>query len=150
VSTVLFDSVEDMRNPKGYVYGRRGTPTANALERAIVELEDAAGAVICPSGLSAATIALLTAAGAGDRVLMVDSVYGPVRHLAETLLVRLGIETVFFDPKIGSGVADLMTPNTRAVYAEAPGSLTFEMVDLPAIAGTAHERSAVVLFDNSW
>src|SRR3954465_7205656 len=104
VSTVLFDSVAEMRAPKGYTYGRRGTPTTNALEAAIVELERAAGAVVCPSGLSAASVALLSAARAGDRVLMVDSVYGPVRHLATTLLVRLGIETVFYDPLLQAGI----------------------------------------------
>jgi cysteine-S-conjugate beta-lyase len=149
-STVLFESVAEMRHPTRYTYGRRGTPTTNALENAIVDLEGAAGAVICPSGLSAAAVALLAVAGAGDRVLMVDTVYGPVRHLAMTLLTRLGIETVFFDPAVGARIIDLMTPNTRAVYAEAPGSLTFEMLDLPAVAEAAHRSGAAVLFDNSW
>src|ERR1051325_6584711 len=126
-STVLFDSVAAMRAPQRYVYGRRGNPTTNALTAAIAELEGAAGAVICPSGLSAATVALLATASRGDRGLMVDTVYGPVRHLATTLLTRFGIDTVFFDPAIGAGIASLITPNTRVVYAEAPGSLTFEM-----------------------
>jgi cystathionine beta-lyase len=149
-STVLFDSVADMRAPKRYVYGRRGNPTTNALAAAIADLEGAAGAVICPSGLSAASVALLATASAGDRILMVDTVYGPVRHLAATLLSRLGIETVFFDPSVGAGIAELITPNTRVVYAEAPGSLTFEMLDLPAIADAAHSAAATVIFDNSW
>ena len=95
-------------------------------------------------------MALLATASAGDRVLMVDTVYGPVRHLAATLLSRLGIETVFFDPAVGAGIAELITPNTRVVYAEAPGSLTFEMLDLPAIAAAAHSAAATVIFDNSW
>ena len=149
-STVLFGSVAAMRAPQRYVYGRRGNPTTNALAAAIAELEGAAGAVICPSGLSAATVALLATASAGDRVLMVDTVYGPVRHVATTLLSRLAIETVFFDPAVGAGIAQLMTPNTRVVYAEAPGSLTFEMLDLPAMAGVAHAAAATVIFDNSW
>jgi cystathionine beta-lyase len=150
VSTVLFDSVAEMRAPKGYVYGRRGNPTTDALCAALADLEGAAGALVCPSGLSAASIALLASAGAGERVLMVDVVYGPVRHLATTLLARLGIETVFFDPAIGADIAPLMTPNTRVIYVEAPGSLTFEMVDLPAIAKVAHAAGATVIFDNSW
>jgi cystathionine beta-lyase len=150
VSTVLFDSVAEMRAPKRYTYGRRGTPTTNALEAAVTDLEGAAGAVICPSGLSAAAVALLSVTQAGDRVLMVDTVYGPVRHLATTVLTRLGIETVFYDPGIGEEIAGLMTPNTRVVYAEAPGSLTFEMQDLPAIAEAAHRAEATVIFDNSW
>jgi cystathionine beta-lyase len=149
-STVLFDSVAEMRAPKGYAYGRRGNPTTNALCAALAELEGAAGALVCPSGLSAAGVALLAAVGAGDRVLMVDTVYGPVRHLAATLLSRLGVETAFFDPAIGADIAGMMTTNTRVVYAEAPGSLTFEMLDLPAIAAVAHAAGATVIFDNSW
>lgn len=150
VSTVLFDTMDEMRAPKGYSYGRRGNPTTNALTAAIAELEGAAGALVCPSGLSAASVALLAAANAGDRVLMVDTVYGPVRHLAASVLARLDIETVFFDPAIGAGIAALMTPNTTVIYAEAPGSLTFEMLDLPAMAEVAHAAGATVVFDNSW
>jgi cystathionine beta-lyase len=149
-STVLFDSVADMRAPKGYVYGRRGNPTTDALCAALAELDGASGALVCPSGLAAASVALLASAGAGERVLMVDTVYGPVRHFAVTLHARLGVETVFFDPAIGAGIAELMTPNTRVVYAEAPGSLTFEMLDLPVIAAAAHASGATVMFDNSW
>ncbi len=150
VSTVLFENVAEMRAPKGYTYGRRGNPTTNSLTAALVELEGASGALVCPSGLSAASVALLAAANAGDRVLMVDTVYGPVRHLAASVLARLGIETVFFDPGIGAGIAALMTPNTTVVYGEAPGSLTFEMMDLPAVAEVAHAAGATVIFDNSW
>jgi len=150
-STVLFDSVDDMQQRRQrYIYGRRGTPTSDALEMAVSELEGAEGTVLCPSGLSAAATALLSCLSAGDRVLIVDSVYGPVRHFAETALKRLGIETAYYDPAIGAGIETLLTQNTRAVYLEAPGSLTFEMQDLPAIAGVAKRHGATVLFDNTW
>jgi cystathionine beta-lyase len=149
-STVLFETMAEFRAPKGYTYARRGNPTTNALTAALAALEGAAGALVCPSGLAAASVALLSAVAAGDRVLMVDTVYGPVRHLAATLLTRLGVETAFFDPALGAGIADLMTPNTRVVYGEAPGSLTFEMMDLPAVADVAHRSGAIVIFDNSW
>jgi len=150
-STVLFDSVDDMLSGRQrYRYGRRGTPTMEALEQAVTELEGAAGTVICPSGLAAASTALLAAVKGGDRLLMVDCVYAPVRHFADTILKRFGVETVYFDPGIGSGIAGLMDDNTRAIYLESPGSVTFEMQDVPAIAAVAHARDAVVLQDNTW
>jgi cystathionine beta-lyase len=150
-STVLFDTVDDMIHLRQrYVYGRRGTPTSEALETAVAEIEGAEGAVLCPSGLSAATIALLSCLAAGDRLLIVDTVYAPVRHFADSVLKRLGIEITYYDPALAAGIESLMTPNTRAVYLEAPGSLTFEMQDLPAIAEVAHRHGATVLFDNTW
>ena len=150
-STVLFDTVDDMEAPRQrYVYGRRGTPTTEALTTAVAELEGAAGAVLCPSGLSAAATALLSCLSAGERLLMIDCVYGPVRHFAQTMLKRLGIETAFFDPLVGDGVATAMTERTRAVYLEAPGSLTFEMADVAVIAAAAKARGATVLCDNTW
>lgn len=150
-STVLFDSVDDMQDRRQrYSYGRHGTPTSEALEAAINEIEGAAGCVLCPSGLAAATVALLSCLSAGDRVLVVDNVYGPVRRFAGGMLKRLGIETTYFDPAIGAGIEALFTDNTRAVYLEAPGSLTFEMQDVPAIAAAAHRHDAKVLFDNTW
>jgi cystathionine beta-lyase len=150
-STVLFDSVDDMRQRRQrYVYGRRGTPTSEALETAISELEGAAGTVLCPSGLSAAVTALLSCVVAGDEILIVDSVYAPVRNFAMNVLKPLGIDAVFYDPLIGAGIEALFSERTRAVYLESPGSLTFEMQDLPAIATVAHRRGATVLFDNTW
>jgi cystathionine beta-lyase len=150
-STVLFDSVEAMRERRQrYVYGRRGTPTSEALETAISELEGAAGTVLCPSGLAAATTALFSCLATGDQILVVDSVYAPVRNFAMTVLKPLGIDTVFYDPALGKDIEALFTERTRAVYLEAPGSLTFEMQDLPAIAAVAHRRGATVLFDNTW
>lgn len=150
-STVLFDSVDDMQHRRQrYVYGRRGTPTSEGLELAVQDLEGSDGAVLCPSGLAAAAVALLACLGAGDRILIVDCVYGPVRHLAGTLLKQLGVETVYFDPAIGAGIEAMLTANTKAVYLEAPGSLTFEMQDVPAIAEVAHRHGVTVLFDNTW
>ena len=150
-STVLYDSVDDMQDGRQrYSYGRHGTPTSDALEAAVNELEGAAGTVLCPSGLAAATVALLSCLSAGDRILIVDSVYGPVRRFAGSVLARLGIEAVYYDARIGAGIEALFTDNTRAVYMEAPGSLTFEMQDVPAIAAVAHRHNATVLFDNTW
>lgn len=150
-STVLFDSVDAMLDRRQrYVYGRRGTPTSDALEQAVAAFEDAAGAVLCPSGLSAVTTALLACLSTGDRILMVDTVYGPVRHFADTVLKRLGVATTYYDPAIGAGIASLFDERTTAVFLEAPGSLTFEMQDVPAIAAVARERGATVLMDNTW
>lgn len=150
-STVLFDTVDDMlQRRQRYTYGRRGTPTSDALEAAICELEGSDGAVICPSGLSAAATALLSCLSAGDRVLIVDSVYSPVRLFADTTLKRLGIETAYYEPGIGADIETLLTGNTRAVYLEAPGSLSFEMQDVPAIVAVAKRHGATVLFDNTW
>ncbi|MCP4383527.1 MAG: cystathionine beta-lyase [Hyphomicrobiales bacterium] len=150
-STVLFPDTDTMLGRKQrYLYGRRGTPTSDALESAVTELEGAAGSVSCPSGLNACSVALLSVLSAGDTVLMVDCVYGPVRHFADTMLKRLGIETIFFDPKIGIDIADLFADRTAAVYLEPPGSLTFEMQDVPAIAAIARGKGAKVIVDNTW
>jgi cystathionine beta-lyase len=150
-STVLFENTDAMLGrSQRYVYGRRGTPTSEALETAVSGLEGAAGAVLCPSGLSAAATALLALVKTGDRLLMVDCVYGPVRHFADTVLRRLGVETVYFDPGVGTGIAGLLDERATVVYLESPGSLTFEMQDVPAIAGVAHEHGAPVIVDNTW
>src|SRR5690606_23388363 len=113
-------------------------------------LEGAEGTCLFSSGLAAGTTALLSCLSSGDHVLIVDSVYGPIRHFADTVLKRMGVAVTYYDPALDAGIADLFTPATRAVYAEAPGSLTFEMQDLPAIAEAAHARGALVLFDNTW
>jgi cystathionine beta-lyase len=150
-STVLFDSVDDMLDHRQrYSYGRRGTPTIEALASAVSDLEGAAGTVICPSGLSAVCTALLACVSAGDEVLMADCVYAPSRHFADVVLKRLGVATVYFDPEIGAGIEALFGPRTRAVYLESPGSLTFEMQDVPTIAEVAHAHGATVIADNTW
>jgi cystathionine beta-lyase len=150
-STILSPTVKDLLGRTGrYTYARRGTPTCEALEEALKTLEGGAGVVLCPSGLSAVSTALLSVLGAGDHVLVSDSVYSPTRHLCGIELKRFGIETTYYDPLIGAGIASLMKPNTRAVYCEAPGSLTFEMQDIPAIAEVAHQHGALVIMDNTW
>jgi cystathionine beta-lyase len=150
-STVLFASVDEAASGRNrYSYGRRGTPTMEALEQAVTALEGAAGTVLCPSGLSAISTALLSCLASGDHLLMVDCVYGPGRRVTETVLARLGVTTTYFDPAIGAGIAELFTPRTKAVYLETPGSLTFEMQDVKAIAAVAKARGATVLLDNTW
>lgn len=150
-STILyrdFASLESGDVP--YIYGRRGTPTSRSLEEAVTALEGGARTVICPSGLNAIALAILSVCGAGDHLLMVDSCYGPTRFSCDRTLSRFGIETTYYDPLIGGGIAALFRPNTKAVFCESPGSLTFEVQDVPAIARVAHERGAAVLLDNTW
>jgi cystathionine beta-lyase len=147
------DVLEGIRGgvPEGVtVYGRRGTPTTFALEEAIAELEGAAGAISFPSGLAAIAGALLAFVKTGDHVLVTDNVYGPTRRFCDTVLGRMGIETTYFDPLIGADIAALMKPNTAVVFVETPGSLTFEIQDVPAIAAAAHGGGAKVLADTTW
>ena len=150
-STVLFPDAKTMatRNQK-YTYGTRGTPTTDALALAIDELEGSAGTVIVPSGLAAVTVPLLAFLSAGDHLLIVDSVYHPTRNFADTMLKRLGVTTEYYDPAIGAGIADLMRPETKVVFTESPGSNTFDMQDIPAIAKAARARDAIVMMDNTW
>jgi cystathionine beta-lyase len=152
-STVLYPTADDFLARRArYLYGRRGTPTSEALETALRELEGPActGVALVPSGLAAISTALLSMLSAGDHVLVTDSVYLPTRKLCDRVLKRYGIETTYYDPMIGSGIAALMRPKTRAVFVEAPGSLSFEVQDVPAIAVAAHANGAVVLMDNTW
>jgi cystathionine beta-lyase len=152
-STVLYPNAADMIAHRArYVYGRRGTPTSEALELALKTLEgpQCAGVALMPSGLSAVTTALLSVVKTGDHLLVSDSVYRPTRVFSDTILARMGVETTYFDPLIGAGIAALFKPNTRAVFTEAPGSQTFDMQDIPAIAAIAHDKGALVLTDNTW
>ena len=152
-STLLYPSAEDFLAHRGrYQYGRRGTPTSEALENAIHGLDGPACAAVAllPSGLAAAAAALLSVLRTGDHLLVTDSVYLPTRKFCDTVLARFGISTTYYDPLIGADIAGLMAPATRAVFVEAPGSLTFEMQDIPAIAAVAHAKGAVVLMDNTW
>jgi cysteine-S-conjugate beta-lyase len=150
-STVLYPDVETLKKgSQRYTYGRRGTPTSEALVSAWTELCGAAGTKLVPSGIAAIVAALMAALSAGDHLLMSDSVYGPSRAFASKSLKRLGIETEYYDPRIGAGIEALMRPNTRAVFAESPGSETFEVQDIPAIAEAAHARGACLIMDNTW
>jgi len=138
------------RDEPGTYYGRYGTPTHQAFAAAVCEIEGGYRTLLYPSGLAACTGALIACVGAGDHVLMTDSVYGPTRHFADTLLSRFGVETTYFDPLAGAGIEAHFRPRTRAVYLESPGSHTFEVQDVPAIAEVAHRRGALVLLDNTW
>jgi cystathionine beta-lyase len=152
-STLLYPTAEDYLAHRGrYQYGRRGTPTSEALQTGLADIEgpQCAGVALLPSGLAAVSAALLSALRAGDHVLVTDSAYGPTRNFCDTILSRYGVATTYYDPRIGAGIAALMKPNTRAVFVESPGSLSFEVQDVPAIAAAAHARGATVLMDNTW
>lgn len=150
-STVLSPTVHDLEHHTGrYTYGRRGNPSVEALETALAELEGGAGVVLTPSGLSAVSIALLSVLEAGDHLLMVDTAYQPTRRICNEVLRRLNIETTFYDPLVGGGIAALFRPNTRAVFMESPGSQSFEIQDVPAIAAAAAKAGIVTLIDNTW
>ena len=150
-STVLFPDAATMtsRNQK-YTYGTHGTPTTDALTSAIDELEGSEGTVAVPSGLAAVTLPFMAALRAGDHLLVVDSVYSPTRRFCEGMLARYGVETTYYAPTIGADIEGLMRPNTKLVHTESPGSNTFEMQDIPAIAEVAHSHGALVSMDNTW
>lgn len=150
-STVLFPSVAALQSrDQPYTYGRQGTPTVAALEDAIRELDGGARCVLTASGLAAVTLSILAFVEAGDHILMTDSVYQPTRRFCDTLLKRLGVETTYYDPLVGVGIAALIRPNTRLVFTESPGSQTFEVQDIPAIARVARARGLWLVMDNTW
>ncbi len=149
-STVLYPDAESLGHKRRFTYGTKGTPTTEALETAWTEIAGAAGSVLAPSGLAAITLALMTAVKAGDHLLVSDSAYLPTRTFCNNILARMGVETTYYDPLIGEGIAALFRPNTSAVLVEAPGSQSFEMQDVPAIAAIAHEKGACVAMDNTW
>nr|WP_235692136.1 cystathionine beta-lyase [Elioraea tepida] len=156
-STVLYPTCADRRAAaakrfdQALTYGTQGGPNHHALEDVICEIEGGRRCQIVSTGLAAVTVPLLAFLKAGDHLLMPDSVYGPARSFADGMLARLGIETTYYDPCIDeAGIAALIRPNTRVVYTESPGSHTFEVQDIPAIARAAHARGAKVLMDNTW
>ena len=156
-STILYDDVAHLRATAGkdthhrLFYGRRGLPTQWALADALTGLEPGAEATfLYPSGVAAVAAALLAVLSPGDELLCVDSAYDPTRNLADGLLARMGITTRYYDPLIGAGIADLIGENTRAILLESPGSLSFEVQDVPAITAVARARGIVTLLDNTW
>jgi cystathionine beta-lyase len=154
-STVLFPSLAALEAadaaPFEIVnYGRIGTPTSQALEQAVAELEGGYRAVAVASGLNAIATALSAFTRAGDHVLITDSAYGPTRRFCNEVLSRYGVAVEYYDPLIGGAIAGLIRPQTRVVYLESPGSLSFEVQDVPAIAAAAHAAGATVLMDNTW
>jgi cystathionine beta-lyase len=155
-STILFDTVEEMRaayppQDGRLHYGRSGTPTQWALAAALSELEPgAAGTRLFPSGAAAVSAALMAVLSPGDELLMVDSTYGPTRAFCDGLLKRYGVSTIYYDPLVGEEIVELFTDRTRAVFLESPGSLTFEVQDVPGICAAAKARGIVTLLDNTW
>jgi cystathionine beta-lyase len=152
-STVLYPTAEDLHAHRGeFQYGRHGTPTTRALQDVLMALEgpQCAGVGLVPSGLAAISTTLLAIAKAGDHILVCDNAYRPTRNFCQGMLARYSVETTYFDPLIGGAIEKLFKPNTRAVLVEAPGSQSFEMADIPAIASVAHARGALVIDDNTW
>ena len=157
-STILAESLADWERKRldraadapGTYYGRLGTPTTRALEEALTALEGGHRTVLTPSGVAACGVALLACVEQGAHVLIPDSVYGPTRHFATRFLERFGVETTFYDPLVGAGVDALLRPSTRVVFLESPGSLTFEIQDVPAICEVARRRGITTMMDNTW
>jgi cystathionine beta-lyase len=155
-STILFDSVAELRAAvrkpdEGLYYGRRGTPTQWSLADALTELEPGAqGTLLFPSGVAAVTAVLLSLLSPGDELLMVDSAYEPTRAICNGLLKRFGVTTRYYDPMAGAGIADLLDERTRVIFLESPGSLTFEVQDVPAITAVAKARGITTVLDNTW
>ncbi|MBC8241306.1 MAG: cystathionine beta-lyase [Alphaproteobacteria bacterium] len=138
------------KGERGVYYGRIGTPTNFSLEDMVCAIEGGDHCLIYPSGLAAIAAAMLSFLKAGDHILMVDTVYGPSRRFCNSLASRFNVSTTYYDPAIGAGIAALIQDNTRIVYVEAPGSQTFVMQDIPAIADAAHARGCTVMMDNTW
>ncbi len=156
-STHLYDSVEDLKtglktNEDGrFFYGRRGSPTQWSLADALSEMEPgAAGTMLYPSGVAAISSALLSVLNPGDEVLLTDSSYDPSRSFADAFLKRMGVTAHYYDPMIGGDIAELFTDKTKAILMESPGSLTFEVQDIPAICAAAKKANIVTLLDNTW
>ena len=148
-STILYPDLAAIKaNSQPYTYGRRGTPSTRSFEDAISSLEGAAKTVSVTSGIQAIGLAILSVCSAGDHLLMVDSTYEPTRILCDRTLKRFGIETSYYPP--GDNIAAHLKPNTKAVFCESPGSLTFEVQDVPAIVKAAHAHGASVLMDDTW
>lgn len=154
-STFLFETLADFEAAAttpfdGPFYGRVGTPTTFAFEQAVCELEGGHRTIATASGVAAISAALLAFLDRGDHVLVVDTVYEPVRRFCNRMLSRLGIETTFYDPAMGADIASLIRPETRVIYLESPGSGTFDIQDIPAIVAVARERGLRTIIDNTW
>jgi cysteine-S-conjugate beta-lyase len=150
-STILFPTLDELESSEPrFDYGRTGNPSSAAVEEIVSQLEGAADTVLSPSGLAAISLALLTVLRAGDEVLITDSSYQPTRRVSDGVLARMGVAVRYYDPRLGPGLTQLITDKTRAIFVESPGSLTFEMQDLPAIVALAKPQDIAVIVDNSW
>jgi cystathionine beta-lyase len=154
-STIVFDTLEDFvqrksRLPDGCSYGVTGTPTARVLERSIADLEGGGHCVVTPSGAAALMTTLMTFVRGGDHLLVTASCYGSMKTFALEWLASFGVSVEFFDPSIASEIEALIRPNTRMICLEAPGSVTMEMVDIPAVVDAARRQGVLTMMDNSW
>jgi len=154
-STILLPTMADLERASrgeypGLSYGLHGLPTVTDFQRALAVLEGGHAALAVPSGLTATTLPLLALLKPGDHLLVTDAVYGPTRRFCDNHLRRLGIDVGYYDPLASAAIVDAFRPNTKLVFAESPGSLTFEVQDIRAIADAAHERGARVVLDNTW
>ena len=156
-STIAFETLDALKtrhkskDPRAVSYGRHGTPTTHAVEETVAELEGGAGAMAVSSGLAAVSLAMMSQLRPGDHVLVSDSVYSPVRKLCDEVLAALDIRCDYFQPTIGEGIGELLTPQTRLVYLESPGSHTFEITDVPGVMRALEGRDDIVtVFDNTW
>jgi len=154
-STILFDSHAEMARAGAQAYGspyygRRGTPTQFGFQEAMAELEGGFRTILTPAGLSAVTLSILSFVEQGDHVLIPDSVYDPTRRFCDLFLARMGVTTTYYDPTLGGDIAGLLTPHTKLVFTESPGSLTFEVQNIQAICDAAHAKGALVAMDNTW
>jgi len=149
-STLLFGRAEDLYRSDIRGYGRHGSQVHDSLKDAFCALESGAGASLTSSGLAACTLAIQSIVKAGDHILLTDSAYGPVRAFCQTYLKTMGVETEIYDPRIGANIKDLIRDNTSIIWLESPGSLTFEIQDLPAIAAAAKARNVMTMIDNTW
>ena len=154
-STVLFKDVAAMRSGEwkeknGYTYGLHGTPTTFTLEARLAQIEGGEFCLLAPSGLAAIAMVDFALLTTGDDVLLPDNVYNPNRELGRWLTADFGITARYYDPLIGAGIAELIQPNTKLIWTEAPGSVSMEVPDLPAICAAAHARGVLVALDNTW
>ncbi|MEM7194762.1 MAG: cystathionine beta-lyase [Pseudomonadota bacterium] len=156
-STIIHDTVNDLENAKlnintkdALIYGRLGTPTTFAFENSVADLEGGYGALAVSSGLAAITTAIMAFVRSGDHILVANSVYYPTRHFCDYSLQRVGVDVTYYDPSIGDSISTLFQENTRLIFMESPGSNTFIVQDVPAIAEVAAASNIVTILDNSW
>lgn len=156
-STISFKSVAELEAAKAarfaqgeLFYGRFGTPDIFAFEETVSRLEGMHGTIAVPSGLAACVLPLIAFLRPGDHVLVTDSVYEPARAALDGLVARSGVDVTYYDPRIGAGIAQLVRANTKMIYLESPGSLTFEVQDMPAIVKVARQAGILTMCDNTW
>lgn len=149
-STVVLDDMGDLYSGKTKTYALEGMAVHDALKEALMTVEGGEAVTLAPSGLNACALAMLTVARKGGRMLVADPVYVPTRRFCNKMLARLGVETTYYDPRIGAAISDLLTDDVCGVFLESPGSQTFEVQDVPAIAAAARARGVLTMIDNTW